>query len=109
MNVGVHGTNGLNPKTSYMIYRVYVLPRLLYSLEVLPLIKLLRDFHVNFLRQIQAIPSRTAISAVYLLVGALPIEAEIHKRVLSLFHSIFSSNKENLKKGSREAICSANT
>ncbi|CAC5392177.1 unnamed protein product [Mytilus coruscus] len=27
MNVGVHGTNGLNPKTSYMIYRVYVLPR----------------------------------------------------------------------------------
>lgn len=102
MNVGVHGTNGLNPKTSYMIYRVYVLPRLLYSLEVLPLnngdIKLLRDFHVNFLRQIQALPSRTAISAVYLLVGALPIEAEIHKRVLSLFHSIFSSNNENLKK-----------
>ncbi|CAC5412390.1 unnamed protein product [Mytilus coruscus] len=39
-----------------------------------------------------------AISAVYLLLGALPIEAEIHKRVLSLFHSIFSSNNENLKK-----------
>ncbi|VDI29779.1 Hypothetical predicted protein [Mytilus galloprovincialis] len=88
MNVGVH---------EYTFYQ-----GLLYSLEVLLLnngdIKLLRDFHVNFLRQIQALPSRTAISAVYLLVGALPIEAEIHKRVLSLFHSIFSSNNENLKK-----------
>ena len=37
MGSGVHGTNGLDPKTSYQIYNTYVLPRLLYGLEVLPL------------------------------------------------------------------------
>jgi hypothetical protein len=52
MESGVHGTNGLDPKTSYQIYNTYVLPRLLhiYGLEVLPLkttthINKLEDFH----------------------------------------------------------------
>ena len=31
------GLNGLNPVTAYTIYQAYVLPRLLYGLEVLPL------------------------------------------------------------------------
>ena len=35
--IGVHGTNGLNPQISYKIYQVYVIPRLLYSPEVLAL------------------------------------------------------------------------
>ena len=26
MNTGLHGTNGLNPETSYVIYKCYVLP-----------------------------------------------------------------------------------
>ena len=30
MNTGLHGVNGLSPETSYVIYRAYVLPRLLY-------------------------------------------------------------------------------
>jgi len=34
---GIHGTNGLNPRTSYKIYQVYVIPRLLYGLETLHL------------------------------------------------------------------------
>ena len=37
MKNGVHGTNGLNPRTSYKIYQIYVLPRLLYNMEVLSL------------------------------------------------------------------------
>ncbi len=37
INTGVHGTNGLNPKVSFNIYKTYVLPRLLYSLEVINL------------------------------------------------------------------------
>ena len=37
MNTGVHGTNGLNPQTSYKIYQCYVMPRLLYGLEILSL------------------------------------------------------------------------
>lgn len=39
INTGLHGTNRLNPKTSYIIYRAYVIPRLLYGLEVISLTK----------------------------------------------------------------------
>ena len=39
MNTGLHGTNGLNPETSYVIYKCYVLPRMLYRLEVIHLAK----------------------------------------------------------------------
>jgi hypothetical protein len=35
IKTGVHGTNGLNPRTSCKIYQVYVIPRLLYGLETL--------------------------------------------------------------------------
>ena len=34
INTRLHGTNGLDPQTSYVIYRAYVIPRLLYGLEV---------------------------------------------------------------------------
>ena len=39
MNTGMHGSTGLNPKTSFVIYKTYVLPRLLYGLETLALTK----------------------------------------------------------------------
>jgi hypothetical protein len=48
MNTGVHGTNGPNPLTSYKIYQCYVMPRLLYGLEMLPLNqKQLDDIDIN--------------------------------------------------------------
>ena len=69
MSTGVHGTNGLNPRISYSIYRNYILPRLLYSLEVLPLtnsqINDLGDLHLSFLKNIQALPTRTASVVVF--------------------------------------------
>ena len=69
---GVHGTNGLNPRTSYKIYQVYVIPRLLYGLENLHLLKkdleLLTNFHLNTIKRLQALPNRTATAAVYLLL-----------------------------------------
>ena len=37
MSSGLHGTNGIDPTTSYNIYKLYVLPRLLYGLEILAL------------------------------------------------------------------------
>lgn len=96
MKSGVHGSNGLNPTTSYRIYQMYVLPRLLYSTEVLPLkqyqLSKLSKFHTDTLRNIQSLPLRTSRSAVLLLVGAAPLEAEIHKRQLSL---IFAATKGN--------------
>ena len=39
VNTGIHGSTELNPMTSYVIYKAYVLPRLLYGLETLTLTK----------------------------------------------------------------------
>ena len=101
INTGLHGTNGLNPKTSYVIYSAYVLPRLLYGLEVMSLnktqIKELERYHLNTLRQIQSLPKRTASSSVYMLLGALPIEAELHKRQLSLLYAVLTSENQCLQ------------
>ena len=92
LNVGAHGNNGLNPKISYKIYQCYVLPRLLHSLETLSLNKTdleeLELFHRKTLKSLQSLPPNTATSAVLLLLGALPIEGELHKRQLSLLYNI---------------------
>ena len=101
IKIGVHGSNGLHPKVLYKVYQAYVLPRLLYSLETLHLNKTplsqLQRFHISTLRNVQTIPVRTASSAVQLLAGALPIQAEIHRRQLNQLHSIVRSNNTRLQ------------
>ena len=101
IKTGVHGSNGLNPRISYRIYQAYVIPRLLYSLDGMSLsdthINQLQRFHISFLRRIQSLPERTASYVVQLLLEALPIQAELHKRQLSLLHSIVRSGNMRLK------------
>jgi len=101
IKTGVHGTNGLNPRTSCKIYQVYVIPRLLYGLETLNLqnkdMATLCSFHLSTLKRLQSLPIRTANSAVYLLLGILPISAELHKRQLSLFHQIAMSENVSIR------------
>ncbi|CAC5384081.1 unnamed protein product [Mytilus coruscus] len=100
MNTGLHGTNGLNPQTSYKIYQSYVIPRLLYGMEILPLNQKQMDifsrFHKKNLRNFQSMPARTATGAVYLILGALTIEAEIHKRQLSFLYNIVSCDNSTI-------------
>ena len=100
ISTGVHGSNGLNPRCSYKIYQCYVLPRLLFGLEALPLTKtqisILSKFHISNLRRFQTLPLRTATCAIYLLIGALPLEAELHKRHLSLLYNILTSNNKTI-------------
>ena len=89
INTGVHGSNGIIPIVSYEIYQCYVLPRLLFGLGIMPLRQIdlnrLKKFHNNCLRSFsfQSLSQRTALCAVHLLIGVLPIEAEIHKKQLS--------------------------
>ena len=84
------------------------MPRMLYGLKILDLrkkdIKQLSDFHIDLLRRIQALPTRAALSAVYLLVGTLPMEAELHKKQLSLLFSVVSSNNATLQQLVQRAI-----
>ena len=74
---GFHGTNGLHPQIACKIYKIYVIPKLIYELEILPLNKenmeQLEVFHRKSLRHIQSLPDRTSNPAVLLLLGALPI------------------------------------
>ena len=101
MNTGLHGANGLSPETSYVIYRAYELPCLLYGLDVLSLaqgqVDQLSRYHIQTLLNIQSLPQRTACAAVFMLLGALPLEAELHKRRLSFLNSVITSDNECLK------------
>ena len=101
MGSGFHGTNGIDAATSYKIYHTYVLPKLIYGLEVLPLkkkhVENLESFHRKSIRYLQSLPQRIATAAIYLLVGAIPIEAELHKRKLSLLYSMLASDNSKIK------------
>ncbi|CAC5395323.1 unnamed protein product [Mytilus coruscus] len=91
----------LNPQISYKIYQSYVIPRLLYGMEILPLnqsqLDIMIRFHTKTLRNIQSLPTRTATGSVFMLLGALTIEAEIHKRQLSFLYSVLSCNNSTIQ------------
>ena len=48
----------------------------------------MEKFHRSTLRMFQHLPERTGSEAIYLLVGAIPLEATLDLRFLSLFGSI---------------------
>ena len=64
MGSGFHGTNGIDAVTSYKIYHIYVLPRLIYGLEVLPLkrkhVENLESFHRKSIRYLQSLPPKNS-------------------------------------------------
>jgi hypothetical protein len=94
MNTGLHGSNGINPSVALRIYEAYVLPKLVYGMEVLSLnqkqLGILSKFHIDNPRKFQSLPIRTATTVIYLLIGAMPIKAEIHKRQLGFLHNILN-------------------
>ena len=108
INIGVHGSNRLNPSLSFNIYQWYVLPRLMFGLEALPVMNsqlaMLSKFHVETLKRFQSLPLSTATCAVYLLIGACPIEAELHKRHLSLLHNIMVTTNEKFTELTKRQI-----
>ena len=89
MGAGLHCGNGLKQSVCGKLWSTYVVPRLLYGLEVLDLtgkdIKALEQYQRKSLRQIQSLPDKTHNAAVLALLGILPLERVIHKNMLSLF------------------------
>ncbi|CAG2216073.1 unnamed protein product [Mytilus edulis] len=92
MGAGLHGLNGVNPKAAIHLIQTYVLPRLLYGLDVITLttedMKILSTYFRKLLRQIQHLPDRISNVASHLLLGRITIESEIHKRILKTFGNI---------------------
>ena len=102
MGAGLQGENGLDPDTSIHLLQTYVVPVLVYGLGVvLPngvhLDKLER-LHKRFLKQILSLPQTVADPAVYILSGAIPLEAVIHSRALTLFGSICRLDESTVEK-----------
>ena len=92
MGAGLHGINGISPHTSKMLISTYVDPAVLYGLEALCMSE--TDFTAldkaqrTLLRQMQSLPESTAIPAIYLLPGILPLSAQVHKKILNLYNTI---------------------
>jgi hypothetical protein len=68
---------------------IYITPILTYGLEALVLsekdMKPIEIYYRSLLRQIQHLPTSTAIPAIYLLMGCIPIEGQIHVKMLTFF------------------------
>ena len=92
MSSGLHGENGLDPETAIHLMQIYVVPVLVYGMEVvLPTPKfmdMLEKFNKKFLKMILLLPVTTADPAVYIISGTLPIEAIVHKHVLTFYGNI---------------------
>jgi hypothetical protein len=92
MGAGLHGLNGLTPPICQSLIDVYVTPAILHGLEALRLNDtqhaLLEAHHRKLIRQIQHLPISSAIPSIYLLLGAPPLEAQLHQRVLTFFVAI---------------------
>ncbi|MES9884980.1 MAG: reverse transcriptase family protein [Sedimenticola sp.] len=102
MASGLHGENGLDPETSLHLMQTYILPVLIYGMEViLPKVKLVDKLEIvnkKFLKQILSLPTTVANPAVYILSGTIPVEGTIHKRALTLFGNISRLQDESLEK-----------
>lgn len=100
MGAGLYGVNGVSPCISKILITTYVNPAVLYGLESLLLeeadLAELDIAHRCLLRHIQGLPRSTAGTAIYLLLGELPMRALLHRNILNLFVTILH------KKGSAE-------
>jgi hypothetical protein len=94
LGAGFYGKSGLPLKACLHLYNIYVLPRMLYGLEALILnksnVKALEIFQRKVLRSLMGVPDRTAIAALYIITGALPIDVQIEKKHLMFLHSMIS-------------------
>ena len=110
MGSGLHGENGLDPETSTHLLQTYVLPVLVYGMEVVTpkaaLMERLERTYKNFIKQILSLPVTVADPAVYVLSGAVPVEAVIHKRALMLFGSVCRLDEDSVEKRiARRQLC----
>ena len=58
----------------------------------------LERLHKRFLKQILSLPQTVADPAVYILSGAIPLEAVIHSRAPTLFESICQLDESTIEK-----------
>ncbi|CAC5363684.1 unnamed protein product [Mytilus coruscus] len=102
MAAGFHGNNGLDPSTCIHIMKTYVLPTLLYGLEIRIPTKLnidkLEMFFKKLLKQILSLLQNVPDVVPYFISGMIPIEGQIQIKILSYFYSICLLSEESTEK-----------
>ena len=97
MGAGYYSVNGLKTSHNGHLWSTFVVPRVIYGLETLSLMKKdienLEKFQRKSLRQIQGLPDKTPNCITLALLGVLPIETVIHKNTLNLFMGIARNSK----------------
>ena len=95
MGAGMHGCNGLSPVITYSMWTTFVIPRILHGLEMLDVrkkdLQALESFQRKTLKQLQGLPQNTATTAVYQLLGAIPVEGLLDQRFLCTFGNILQN------------------
>jgi hypothetical protein len=99
---GFHGKNGLDIQSLIQILNIYVMPVLLYGLELLTPtgknLEIMDIFHKKCLKQLLSLPMNVATPVIYLLTGHLPIEGQIDKKVLIFFGNMTRQSQDNLER-----------
>ena len=102
MSSGLHGENGLDIETSVHLLKVYVIPVLVYGLEIyLPretTIKPLETMFKKTLKHILSLPVTAADPSPYILSGLIPLEGVVHIRALNLFGNICNLPDTSIEK-----------
>ena len=82
--------------------KTYVIPTLLYGLEVITPdkknLEKLEKFHKRMVKQILSLPQNAPDIVPYIISGLIPIERQIHIKVLTFLYSIYllpSTSTEN--------------
>ncbi|WAR14005.1 POLR-like protein [Mya arenaria] len=98
----LHGYQRTDPQTRLHLFNLYVLPILTYGLEViLPgkcAMEKLEVFQKKSIKQLLSLPNNTADAAIYIISGVLPVEAQIHKKALTLLNNICLQDDNSIEK-----------
>lgn len=89
---GLHAKRGMSPLVATKIWKTYVIPRILYGIEVMNYtqtdVTKLEKLQLKICKQIQGLPHRTANIAAYILLGIEPMEAVIDKLILTFLGNV---------------------
>ena len=112
MGAGMYGLNGISPVVSYKLWIVYILPRMIHSLEAIVVsktdVRKLENYQVTVLKQIQILPEKAQNVAAYLLLGAVPVQAHLHRAMFTFYCNMLrnqGSLERELLRAVRDQVC----
>ena len=92
----MQGQNGISLVIATSLWDTFIIPRMLHGIEFLDArkkdLEQLELYQRKMFKMLQSLHENTASLGVYLLLGKTPIEGQIDRRYISVFHGI-ATNK----------------